>query len=131
MKLRVGILFGGESVEHEVSIISALQAMAAMDSQRYDIVPIYISKQRDFYTSPMFFDVEPFQDLELLKEKAENITLVKKGQQVVMEPVKKSWRKKDLGTLDVIIPVMHGTNGEDGTIQGYLEMLKIPYAAAM
>lgn len=128
MKLRVGILFGGESVEHEVSIISALQAMAAMDSQRYDIVPIYISKQRDFYTSPMFFDVEPFQDLELLKEKAENITLVKKGQQVVMEPVKKSWRKKDLGTLDVIIPVMHGTNGEDGTIQGYLEMLKIPYA---
>lgn len=128
MKIRVGILFGGESVEHEVSIISAMQAMEALDSERYEAVPVYISKSRDFYCSPSLSDIKNYQDLDALIAKATKVVLVKKDQQVVIEPVKKGLFTKDLGTLDVIVPVMHGTNGEDGTIQGYLEMLKVPYA---
>ena len=57
MKIRVGVVFGGESVEHEVSVISALQGIEALDKERYEVIPLYISKQRDFYSSPALLDL--------------------------------------------------------------------------
>ena len=128
MKIRVGVVFGGESVEHEVSVISALQGIEALDKERYEVIPLYISKQRDFYSSPALLDVENYKNLDELIQKATPVVLVKKGKEVVVEPIKKGLFTKPIGTVDVIVPIMHGTNGEDGTIQGYLEMLKIPYA---
>lgn len=77
---------------------------------------------------PALLDVENYKNLDELIQKATPVVLVKKGKEVVVEPIKKGLFTKPIGTVDVIVPIMHGTNGEDGTIQGYLEMLKIPYA---
>jgi D-alanine-D-alanine ligase len=129
MKLNAAVFFGGESVEHEVSIISAHQAMAAMDPEKYNVIPIYVAKDRRMYTGASLLDMSAFRDLEAAKQNAVQVTLASIDNQVHLLPVRtKLFGKKDLGTVDVAIPVMHGTNGEDGTIQGYLEMLKIPYA---
>ncbi len=129
MKLNVGVFFGGETVEHEVSIISAHQAMAAMNTEKYNIVPIYIAKDRKIYFGEALHDMQNFTDLNKVVQMCTQVTLVSVDNKVVIQPIKTSlFGKKELGTIDVAVPVMHGTNGEDGTIQGYFEMLKIPYA---
>ncbi|MBQ9047453.1 MAG: D-alanine--D-alanine ligase [Solobacterium sp.] len=129
MKLNVAVLFGGESVEHEISIISAHQAIAALDTEKYNVIPIYIAKDRRLYVSDELRELKSFTDLNGLISRSTQITLVSTNNTVEIKPVKTSmFGKKTLGTVDVVIPVMHGTNGEDGTIQGFLEMLKVPYA---
>ena len=75
MKIKVGVIFGGESVEHEVSIISALQAMNKMDEEKYDIIPIYITKDREWYTGDMLKDIDSYSDLDLIKKYATNVVL--------------------------------------------------------
>ena len=75
MKIKVGVIFGGETVEHEVSIISAITAMFKMDQEKYDIVPIYISKDGEWYTGEMLKDIETFKDIDLLKRYASNVVL--------------------------------------------------------
>jgi D-alanine-D-alanine ligase len=62
MKIRVGVIFGGESVEHEISIITAIQAMNKMDEEKYEIIPIYITKNREWYTGEMLKDIDVYQD---------------------------------------------------------------------
>ncbi len=127
MKLKVAVFFGGESVEHEISIISAKQAMEALDPEKYEVIPIYISKQRDFYYGEILKDLKNYRNLDELIKKAKQVIFVKKGQKVFVEPVHRSIFSKPLNTIDIAIPIVHGTNGEDGTLQGYLEMLKLPY----
>ena len=75
MKIRVGVIFGGESVEHEVSIISAMQAMNKLDQEKYEIIPIYITKDREWYTGDMLKDIEVYQDFNLIKKYAKNVVL--------------------------------------------------------
>lgn len=131
MKLNTAVFFGGESVEHEVSIISAHQAINALDPEKYNIIPIYVSKDRRFYISEkgLLRDMHSFTDLKALCEKCEQVTFVHVKNQVRIQSVSSSLFGPHIyGTIDVAIPIMHGTNGEDGTIQGYLEMLRIPYA---
>lgn len=129
MKLNVAVFFGGESVEHEVSIISANQAIHALDKDKYNVIPVYVSKDRRLFCSELMFDVANFTDLNHLLSESTQVVISKEDNRVVIRPVKaKLFGQKELGTIDVAIPVMHGTNGEDGTIQGYLEMLKVPYA---
>ena len=67
MKIKVGVLFGGETVEHEVSIISAVQAMGYMNPDKYEIIPIYISKDHVWYTGKMLMDIEIYRDLDIVK----------------------------------------------------------------
>ena len=129
MKLNVGVFFGGESVEHEVSIISAHQAMEALDKNKYNVIPVYITKGRKLFVGEDLWDMNNYKDLKALENKLTQVSLVLEDNKVVIKPVKASlFSKKELGTIDVAIPVMHGTNGEDGTIQGFFEMLKVPYA---
>ena len=129
MKLNVGVFFGGESVEHEVSIISAHQAMEALDKNKYNVIPVYITKGRKLFVGEDLWYMNNYKDLTALQEKLTQVSLVLEDNKVVIKPVKTSlFSKKELGTIDVAIPVMHGTNGEDGTIQGFFEMLKLPYA---
>lgn len=129
MKLNVAVFFGGESVEHEVSIISAQQAIAALDQEKYNIIPVYIAKDRKLYVSELLSDIRNFRNLKDLVSRCTQVTIADIDNRAVILPVKSSlFGRKELGTIDVAIPVMHGTNGEDGTIQGFLEMLKIPYA---
>ena len=128
MKVNVGVLFGGESVEHEVSIISAVQAMEALDKTRYEVIPIYISKSHVLYTSPLLKDIKQYKDLNKLIRNLSPISLVRQENQVIVLPLKKQLFSSRPVVLDVVIPVVHGTHAEDGTVQGYLEMLGVPYA---
>lgn len=129
MKLNTAVFFGGESVEHEVSIISAHQAIDAMDREKYNVIPVYVAKNRKLYVGEALNDIANYTDMTKLLNACTQVTIVLEDGSAVIKPVKSSlFGKKDLGTIDVAIPVMHGTNGEDGTIQGFFEMLKLPYA---
>ncbi len=129
MKTNIGVFFGGRSTEHEISVISASQAMSAINRDRYDVTPIYISKQGHWYTGEALFDVANYRDIP---------ALLSKCQEVYMQPAYGDYslyRKKRsmfgspiLTTLDVVIPVLHGSNGEDGIFEGVLETIGIPYA---
>ena len=125
MKIKLGVIFGGESVEHEVSIISAIQAINKIDQEKYEIVPIYVTKTGEWYTGSMLTDVEIYQDLGLIKKYATNVVLYKKDNEFVLQS--KGLFKRVVNTIDVAFPIVHGTNVEDGVLQGYLQTVGIPY----
>lgn len=128
MKIKVGVIFGGKSVEHEISVITANQAINAIDTEKYEIIPLYISKEGLMYTGERLLNLKKYTDLNKLIEKSTKVTLINDGNKVnvVRYPASK-FKKNIINTIDVAFPCMHGTNGEDGTIQGYLEMLGVPY----
>lgn len=128
MKTNVAVFFGCRSVEHEVSIISAVQAMRSMNRDKYDIVPIYVTKDGEMYTSDALFTIEEYRDLPSLLKKSEPVTLVRRDGGVVMSYLKNGiFSKHKDRVIDVAFPIVHGTNCEDGTIQGYFEYLGLPY----
>ena len=127
--IKVGVIFGGVSVEHEVSIISAIQAMNKLDTEKYEVVPIYITKDNEWYTGAPLKELETFKDMELLKRFTANVVLYKKDDEFVLQK-KKGLFKGVVNTIDVILPVVHGTNVEDGTLQGYLKSIGIPFAGS-
>ena len=126
MKIRLGVIFGGESVEHEVSIISAVQAMYKMDNEKYEVIPIYITKNREWYTGEALKDIETYQDLDLLKRYSTNVVLYAKGNRFILQN-KNGLFKKTVKELDMVFPIVHGTNVEDGVLQGYLQSIGIPF----
>lgn len=128
MKLRVGVIFGGVTVEHEVSIISAVQAMKHIDEEKYEIIPIYIGKDKEWYTGKSLRNIEIYSDFDLLKRYSTNVVLYNKNDDFVL--VKKKGFKKVVDYIDIALPIVHGTNVEDGTLQGYLEMIGIPYVGS-
>ena len=125
MKIRVGVIFGGESVEHEVSIISAIQAMNKMDEEKYEIVPIYITKDREWYTGDMLKDIDVYQDFNLIKKYSKNVVLYYKNGSYILQS--KGLFKSVVKEIDIAFPIVHGTNVEDGVLQGYLQTIGIPY----
>lgn len=129
MKIKVGVIFGGQTVEHEVSIISAVQAMNNMDTNKYDIIPIYIDKERIWYTGKMLLDIEIYKDMDLLKRYAKKVTLCKKNGSFYLINTKGLFRK-DITEIDIAFPIVHGLNVEDGTLQGYLDTIGIPYVGS-
>ncbi len=128
MKIKVGVIYGGESVEHEVSIISALQAMNKMDQEKYEIIPIYITKTREWYTGEMLKDIEVYQDLSLIKKYGKNVVLYYNNGSYVLQ--KKSFPKSIVTDIDIAFPIVHGTNVEDGVLQGYLQSIGIPFVGS-
>ncbi len=123
-KLRVGLFFGGRSTEHEVSVITALQAYENLDKDKYDVIPIYVSKEGKLYSNPKFLDIKNYKDLEsLLLSSPEVIPARQNGKGGLLIPriIPK------LKTLDVAFPMFHGSFGEDGCIQGVFEIYQIPY----
>ena len=126
MKIRVGVIFGGESVEHEVSVISALQAISNIDKNKYDIVPIYISKTRNWYTGETLNKIESFKDLASVKKNSKEVTLCKLNGEFVLLSTK-GMLNKVVDKIDVAFPIVHGQNVEDGTLAGYLDTIGIPY----
>lgn len=128
MKIKVGVLFGGVSVEHEVSIISAVQAMASMDEEKYEIIPIYMAKDRTWYTGKMLMDIDIYKDFNDLKRYATKVIMCKKEGGFYLQSL--GFFKKTVCELDVAFPIVHGNNVEDGTIQGYLDTIGIPYVGS-
>ena len=126
MKIKVGVIFGGESVEHEVSIISAIQAMNKMDEEKYEIIPIYITKDREWYTGDMLRDIDVYQDLSLIKKYSSNVVLYYKDGSYVLQK-KNGLFKSVVKEIDIAFPIVHGTNVEDGVLQGYLQTIGIPF----
>src|SRR5687768_4275874 len=124
-KLRVAILFGGRSAEHEISLISARNIVEAMDKKKYEILSIGIDKQGRW-----FFDEEARLLLDRSETKVElhdskNVGAVLPG--ATDTPVVRSSSGAAIGTVDVVFPVLHGPFGEDGTVQGLLKLANVPF----
>lgn len=128
MKTNIAVLFGCRSVEHEVSIISAVQAMRAIKREKYDVTPIYITKSGEMYTGDALFEIENYRNLPELLKQSYPVILARKnsGVYMVYENSGLFNRKKDV-KIDLAFPIVHGTNCEDGTVAGYLEYLGLPY----
>lgn len=123
LKLNVLVMFGSKSVEHEISIISAMQVIKKMDKRKYNAIPLYISKDMQMYTGEQYGKIETFKKLPSdLKDKVRIQVIDNRGYCVFNSKFKKKI------PFDIVLPVLHGTNGEDGTIQGFLKTLQIPYA---
>ncbi|MBO5090320.1 MAG: D-alanine--D-alanine ligase [Clostridia bacterium] len=128
MKTNVAVFYGCRSVEHEVSIISAVQAMRAIDRDKYAVTPVYVTKNGEMYTGDSLFTIEEYRNLPELLKKSKKVYFVREGDNVLMRDIEKKPFKKDVATvIDVAFPVVHGTNCEDGTIQGFFEYLNLPY----
>lgn len=128
MKTNVAVFYGCRSVEHEVSIISAVQAMRAMDREKYDITPVYVTKEGEMYTGDCLFTIEEYRNLPELLKKSHKVNFVRENGKIVMKYIAGGLFKKEKAvTVDVAFPVVHGTNCEDGTIQGFFEYLNLPY----
>lgn len=131
MKIGIGVFFGGKTVEHEVSIISAMQTMAAIDKKKFRIVPIYIAKNGYLFTGELLTDIENFKDIDKLLNKCERCIIVQDANQAIVQRANKALFKKNvIDVIDVAFPVMHGTFGEDGSLQGFFELLGIPYVGS-
>ncbi len=128
MKIRVGVIFGGRSVEHEVSVISALQAMQSLDSSRYEATAIYLTKDNDLYVGENVGNIEAYKDIPGLIKTSQRVVPVKEnGHYLLAEYPHRMFGMKPI-ELDVILPVVHGTNVEDGTLMGFLKTWGIPFA---
>ncbi len=129
MKTNIGVFFGGRSTEREISVISASQAMHAINRDRFDVTPIYITKQGHWYTGDALFDVANYRDIPSLLARCREVYMRPVFGDYNLYAVRKSMFGSDkVATLDVVIPVLHGSNGEDGIFEGVLETIGIPFA---
>ncbi len=130
MKTKVAVLFGGKSVEHEVSIISGLQAYHALDRETYEPVAVYLSKDNAWYVGDGIGKIESYKDMKACLAAATRVVPVATAEGVALQRVpQKKFGNNTVATFEVVLPVVHGTNVEDGTLMGMLEMLGVPYAA--
>lgn len=131
MKTNVAVFFGGRSVEHEISVISALQAINAFDTDKYNVIPVYISKQGRWYTGPMLLEVRNYRNMDkLVKEATEVYMRPEYGDYNLYKAEGNLLGKKApvIARLDVALPVLHGSHGEDGIFEGVLETIGLPFA---
>jgi D-alanine-D-alanine ligase len=131
-KLRVGVIFGGRSGEHEISLRSAHSVLAALDDEKYEVVPIAITKEGKWLGPSEAMRLLPEESQKLISEKS--VARASRALSIVGNPshpglAAERGRAADANgkLLDVVFPVLHGTYGEDGTIQGWLEMAGLPY----
>ena len=120
--------FGGASVEHEVSVISALQAINNMDKEKYEMIPIYISKENYMYVGEKIGDIKEYRDIDGLIKKSQRVILVNEENKVkiIKYPLRKLYDNY-YDYIDLAFPIVHGTNVEDGTLQGFFKTLKLPF----
>lgn len=122
-KINLAVIFGSRSVEHEVSIVTALQILENADKEKYNLIPIYIDKQGQWHTGKALFDINNFKNLEKIKTKVSLCYI--KNNYLILNRIFDNKIK-----IDVAFPAIHGTFGEDGTIQGFFEMANIPYVGS-
>lgn len=125
---KVGVVFGGRSVEHEVSVITGMQVIENINKKKYEVVPIYITKEGKWLTGDCLLDFSNFKNNKL--SEAQEIFVSPNCGNYNIYPNPENiglFGKKVLGSLDVVFPALHGTHGEDGSIQGLFELMDIPY----
>nr|MCR4778241.1 D-alanine--D-alanine ligase [Lachnospiraceae bacterium] len=128
MKTRVAMIFGGKSVEHEVSVISGIQAYLSMNTDKYDVTPVYMTKNNEMYVGEDIGKIEEYKDIPALLNKSKRVIMLREGDKVVLKEQKtKLFGGMKPIEIDVAFPVVHGTNVEDGAFQGYLKTLGLPF----
>ncbi len=128
MKIRVAVIFGGSSVEHEVSVISALQAVASMDPEKYEITPVYLTKNNEMYVGYRVGDIDAYRDIPNLIRISDRVILINdQGKYYIEDYPKKIFRGFGKQEIDIVFPIVHGTNVEDGTLMGYLKTIGVPF----
>ncbi len=127
MKIELAVLFGGRSVEHEVSVISALQAMENLNREKYNVHPVYIAKTGEMYTGNSLCSMSSYLDIPGMLQSCRQVTFVPDCGNVYLQPVLAAGRRQQSARIDVAFPITHGTNVEDGALQGYLKTVGIPF----
>ena len=128
MKIQLMVIFGGKSVEHEISVISAIQAINHIDRSKYDIIPVYLTKNQELYTGSSVTSIEEYQNVPQLLKKSTRVIIAKEDEKVFLYeyPLLKRFRKVKK-QIDIAFPIVHGSNVEDGSIQGFLKTLGVPF----
>ncbi len=129
-KLSVGVVFGGRSVEHDVSIVTGHQIMRAMDPGRYEIVPIYVTRDGVWLVGDPLRDINSFKEdkvVEMLGIKEAVLSSSTDFKGLIVPPISGLMGRNSLRKLDMIFPAIHGSHGEDGTLQGLCELVDLPY----
>ena len=127
MKRQIAFVFGGRSVEHEISIITGLQAYLAFENDEWEAFPLYISKRGEMFVGENLSKIENYKDLNILLSSAQRVVLVNEGNKakLVGYPAKKFGKNFEM-PLDMAFLCVHGTNVEDGALQGYFKTLGVP-----
>jgi len=132
-QLRIGVFFGSRSVEHEVSVITAQQAIAALPADRFVPVPVYIAKSGAWYTGDQLLQLERFKDIDRLLAASTRVTMRPDptgGGELTEVDARRGLlggSARSVARFDVAMPLVHGSNGEDGTLQGLFELAALPY----
>jgi D-alanine-D-alanine ligase len=137
-KTRIAVMFGGRSVEHEISVISALQLMLAIDTERYEVTPVYVAPDGVWYTGQQLFERSFYRNVPSALVELQEVTLLPRPGIGGLTKVHRSVNAKmalegplaDIIPIDCALPVFHGQYGEDGCIQGLLELAGIPYTGS-
>ncbi|MBQ2099611.1 MAG: D-alanine--D-alanine ligase [Lachnospiraceae bacterium] len=128
MKTRVALMFGGKSVEHEVSVISGIQAYLSMDTEKYDVIPVYLTKKNEMYVGEKIGKIESYKDINGLLKDSQRVIMMNENDHIMLTPYpQKLFGKKEEQEIDIVFPVVHGTNVEDGALQGYFKTLGVPF----
>ena len=128
MKTKVGVFFGGKTTEHEISVISAIQAIGYIDREKYDVIPVYISKNNEFYVGEKVGDISAYTNIPALLKESQRVIMVNdEGKAKLIKYPQKMFGKPLYDYIDIAFPIVHGTNVEDGTLQGFLQMMGVPY----
>lgn len=126
----VAVLFGGRSVEHDVSIVTGQQIMAAFPPDRYEIAPVYITRDGRWFTGAPLLQLENFRDDTLLEKPGIEACLLSPDTRhhgLIINPLAGRFSRSRVQRIDVVFPALHGSHGEDGSLQGLLELADIPY----
>ena len=135
-KIQLGVIYGSRTCEHEVSIISAVQMMRAANPALYDVIPVYISMRGQWFTGAPLMDMSTYTPFDENRKGLVRVALdltPGSGALLSTEAPKGIFGKERqtvVARLDCVIPVMHGMHGEDGTLQGLLELCNLPYASS-
>ena len=127
-RLSVGVIFGGRSVEHEVSVVTGHQVMEALRG-RHDVVPIYVTREGVWFSSPELNDLAVYRENRWMAVGTQVLLPPSAGPGGLFVPGTRLRGSRTI-PLDVVIPAIHGTFGEDGTLQGLLELADLPYAGS-
>ena len=136
-KMQLGVLFGSRTCEHEVAIISAVQLMRNVNREKYDVIPVYISQKGEWFTGEPLLDMKTYTPFDPFAKGLIPVHLdltAGSGALLHYAPPRGllgGGREEVVARLDCVIPVMHGLHGEDGSVQGLLELANIPYASTV
>ena len=127
MKANIGVFFGGSSVEHEVAIISAVQAMNYINREKYNVVPVYITKTGEMYWGEKLLEIEEFRDIPALIKKCKKVCLVAENGECYLKTEGGFLKGAQKILINIAFPIVHGTNCEDGSLQGFFETHRLTY----